>query len=100
LYGDLLRREGETAGMAFWLDHLQKRGTSRAAVARGFLDAQESFERALDSVYAQFLQRPVDEAGQGRWLSVLQDGSASLDEVATKVLASDEFRDNARRTGL
>jgi protocatechuate 3,4-dioxygenase beta subunit len=90
LYNDVLARNSDSAGQAYWLQALSH-GASRLAVAQGFLTSQPAEQRVLDSYYAEFLGRNADAAGELYWLNQLQAARASFGSIADSFLASDEF---------
>ncbi len=95
LYQEILGRDGEADGIAYWQGRIQA-GESRADVVREFLTSGEAYVRAIDSFYAQYLQRQADAAGQAFWLDALQAGRETLMSVAVQFLACDEFFANAK----
>jgi hypothetical protein len=95
LYQEILGRDGEADGIAYWQGRIQAE-ESRADVVREFLTSGEAYVRAIDSFYAQYLQRQADAAGQAFWLDALQAGRETLMSVAVQFLACDEFFANAK----
>src|SRR5262249_24372841 len=59
---DLLGREAEPAGLAYWAAVLD-RGATRAAVALGIETSPEGRARAVQEVYLRDLRRGADAAG-------------------------------------
>jgi hypothetical protein len=97
LYQDLLGRDGDAAGISYW-DQRLGTGADRAQVIQGFLHSTEAYQRAVDSFYAQFLQRVPGASEDGYWVNQLTGGSMSLQQVAAGILASDEFFGRANGT--
>jgi hypothetical protein len=60
LYRNILGREGEDAGLAFWLDKLES-GTSQALVLRQFSESPEN-RRKTDDLFAE-----MHQSDDGRW---------------------------------
>jgi hypothetical protein len=91
LYQDVLFRAPDTTGAQFWSGRFAF-GASRGEVALGFLQSQEAFRRAVDSLYAAFLHRPGDSLGESYWNNQLV-GPNGLPpaQVAQGFLVSDEF---------
>jgi hypothetical protein len=90
LYHDVLGRDGEAAGLAYWEGTLNA-GAGRDFVASGFLHSAESYTRVLGALYAEYLRRAGEPAGVDYWLNRLRTGGMSVAEVARAFLASDEF---------
>jgi hypothetical protein len=98
LYGDILGRAADNAGLADWGRALQG-GMSRGQVAKSFLTSGEADVLALDNYYQNFLHRSGDSTGFASWLGALKNGRTSLDLVAQTFLSSDEFYAFSRRYG-
>lgn len=90
LYANILERNGEPKGMAYWIGQLD-RGRSREWVERHFLNSRELRELRIDRYYIQFLGRPADPAGRDAYVRQLGKG-ASLDSIVISMLTSREFR--------
>jgi hypothetical protein len=89
LYEDLLRRQADSAGLAYW-SGLLDRGASRARVA---LDIEQSLEYRQDEVqalYARYLYRNADPAGLATFANLLAHGS-TLEQVAADIVGSAEY---------
>ena len=69
----------------------------RATAVRGILGSDPIRQRALDAVYAQVLQRPVDPLGQSVWFPSLKAG-ASAENLAVALLFSPEFANRTAAT--
>jgi hypothetical protein len=92
LYDCLLFRGASDAEVASWVNDLNA-GASRADVVRGFLHSQEASLRAVDAVYAGFLRREADPAGEAGFASSLQRPDGKASDVMLAVLSSNEYRD-------
>jgi hypothetical protein len=90
LYTDLLGRQPDGAESLLWQSALQS-GISRAQVAMAFLTSDEYYLRNLSHYYTDFLHRDADAAGQQNWLTLLHDGSVSLEQAGQSLLGSEEF---------
>jgi uncharacterized repeat protein (TIGR01451 family) len=89
VYRDLLGRDAETAGMAYWLDLLLM--GSRSAVAQGVWDSAEHRGREVDQLYLSLLHRPADANGRAFWVNALLAGESEAD-VEAGFLSSAEYR--------
>ncbi|MDD2880336.1 MAG: DUF4347 domain-containing protein [Rhodoferax sp.] len=91
LYRDILYREGETAGVAYWQGRIDA-GLSRAEAAVAFLDSPEfqSGTGAIARLYFGALQRLPDAPGMSFWMDQQQTGT-TISQVAAAFVASTEF---------
>ena len=96
LYFQLLGRQADKAGAAFWEQELAS-GMSRADAVTEFLDSQESADLATASFYAVFLHRAGDEAGKDYWAEKLTSHSLTFGQVAADFFSAppQEFLNNA-----
>ena len=92
-YADLLDRQPDAAGLAYWTDFLQG---EPATVLRSLLIASEERQlRAgsrtawLDGVYREILGRDADDAGRAFWFGQLDAGLAPL-LVVLEIYVSEE----------
>jgi hypothetical protein len=90
LYRDLLGREADPGGLANWSGQLDRGLVTRAQVAMGIEGSVEFRLRALQAIYNQLLQRPLDQSGGYTWMGFLQ-GGGTLEQVADFVLGSQEY---------
>ncbi|HLN29373.1 MAG TPA: DUF4214 domain-containing protein [Gemmataceae bacterium] len=89
LYAQVLGRQPDADGEAYWLEQLQT--VDRDVVVNAFLTSAEADERLVEAFYTQYLGRQPDSAGEAQWVQLLLSGQASLESVAVSFLASDEF---------
>jgi hypothetical protein len=89
LYQDVLGRDADPNGAAYWVGALQK-GMSDREVVLAFLTSQEKVKGTVDSLYLSLLQRPDDENGAQYWSNALTS-HRSVSLVAEGFLSSDEF---------
>jgi hypothetical protein len=91
LYRDILYREGETAGVAYWQDRIDT-GLSRAEVAVAFLDSPEfqAGTGAIARLYFGALGRLPDAPGMSYWMEQQQSGTP-ISQIAAGFAASTEF---------
>jgi hypothetical protein len=89
LYHNILNRDGEAKGVAFWAAQLHG-GAALAAVVQGFLNSVEHRGIEVDSYYRVFLGREADAFGRLFWVNQLLSG---VDErvVVQGFLTSAEF---------
>jgi uncharacterized repeat protein (TIGR01451 family) len=90
LYRDLLGRDAETAGLAFWMSALLT-GGSQSAVAQGVWDSAEHRGLEVDKFYLTLLHRRADAAGRAFWVADLLAGARESD-VEAGFLSSAEYR--------
>lgn len=97
LYRDVLGREPDPGGQAYWLDQLA-RGRTLEAVAAGFYGSDEYYasvggrdDRYVDSLYRELLERDPDATGRQQWLDQLARGD-SRTQVADAFYGSAESR--------
>jgi hypothetical protein len=103
LYGDLLDRAPDAAGLANWVQQLNH-GVSRDQVAGAVWDSAEHRGLEVDSYYRNLLHRPPDAAGRLLWVEAFLSG-LSEDQVEQGFLLSPEYQaahagDTAFLTGL
>lgn len=89
VYRDVLYREGEVAGVAYWADRL-KRGVSRESVARDIQSSDESQQKIIEGLYESLLNRGSDPAGLRAWMDYLDQG-ASLEQLKAGFFGSEEY---------
>jgi hypothetical protein len=96
LYRIMLSREGEEGGLAFWTNALDS-GATRAEIVAGFFDSTESRDLAIDALYSELLERPVDVVGQAIFQPLASTGTGN-DTLIETILSSPEF--TQRRTAV
>src|SRR5262249_14751837 len=75
---DLLGRDAETAGVAYWMNLLLL-GSTRSAVAQGVWDSPEHRGLEVDQFYRTLLHRPADPGGRAFWVADLLAGARESD---------------------
>ncbi len=102
VYRNVVGRQADPAGRAFWIEYLN-RGNSRGALMVGFSESPEYVTRSATSapttssvgtiyrLYLAFFQREPDSAGQSYWVGRLDTGT-SLASIANGFVGSDEFQ--------
>ena len=96
LYDALLNRTGDEVGLGFWLSQLDS-GKPLSEVAQAFLASPE-YKAAgsktnadfVDMLYSHGLERPADAAGKAYWVDLLNNGKATLADVAVSFASSAE----------
>jgi Domain of unknown function (DUF4214) len=89
LYQDVLGRQADAAGLAFWDQQLHS-GLSRQAIAAAFWGSAEHRGIEVDQFYQDFLGRAADAAGRAGWVNALLSG-VSEGQVAIDFLTSAEY---------
>jgi hypothetical protein len=91
LYRRLLGREAEPAGLAYWVDRLDRGASSRAQVVLGFLKSDENLAKLVTAWYRQYLGREPDADGLAWWVAQLRDQSTQR-QVQMGLIESAEYR--------
>ncbi|HWB12355.1 MAG TPA: DUF4214 domain-containing protein [Pirellulales bacterium] len=101
LYRELLGREPEPQGDAFWIGVLspQNNAVTRAEVIQGFLNSPEYKSHFITSLYEIFLGRAPDASGMAFWTAKMGNpgtpgghaGSADEKSILAAFLGSDEL---------
>jgi len=91
LYRDVLYREGETTGIAYWQSRIDS-GMTRSEVAVAFLDSVEfqAGAGAIARLYFGSLNRLPDATGMTFWMDQQKAGS-TIEQIANVFAASSEF---------
>jgi hypothetical protein len=90
LYGDLLDRAPDAAGLSSWVQNLDH-GMSREQVAQAIWDSPEHRGLEVDSFYQAFLHRDADAAGRLSWVSAFLEGFSEA-QVEQGFLMSAEYQ--------
>ncbi len=103
LYGDLLDRAPDAAGLSNWVRKLNQ-GLSRDQVSRAVWESAEHRALQVDRLYQTFLHREADPVGRQGWMNALLSGM-SEDQVGQGLVMSAEYQtshrgDSAFVTGL
>jgi len=93
LFRNELGREGDEGEVQGYVARLTA-GETRDALARGFITSTEAYLRAIDSLYAQLLNRPGEDAGRANWLGFVQ-GGGRLTDLAVEFILLPEFGQRA-----
>jgi hypothetical protein len=95
LYLDLLHRQVDSGGLAFWLASLAQ-GATRAQVAEGIEASPEYRGILVEEMYQRYLQRQADVQGKTYFVSLLLAG-ATQEQVEADIISSEEYF--SRRAG-
>lgn len=87
-YHALLGREGDAAGVSFWVNLL--RATSRPTVIQGFLTSDEFYALQIQKYYQVLLSRAADPSEVGVWAGQMRAGLSSS-ELAIRLMTSTQF---------
>lgn len=71
LYANILGRNADESGLAFWQQAFL-RGATREEVANGFLTSTEAYRHGVEAYYVDLLGRQADETGEKYWVDQLQ----------------------------
>jgi uncharacterized repeat protein (TIGR01451 family) len=89
VYRDLLHREADPLGLAYW-GGLLAQGASRAQVVLGIEDSAEYRAGVVDDLFRRFLHRPADPLAQAVFGSFLA-GGGTTEQVEAIILGSPEY---------
>ena len=102
VYGNVLDRDPDAGGRAFWLDQLAN-GRTRGSLMTLFSESPEfiettgtqvapsSTEAAVARLYAAMFGREADPAGLDHWVSEVNRG-VPIDDVAWHFIRTEEFQ--------
>lgn len=93
LYEGVLDRSAGAAEVAYWTDRVRG-GTSRGAVAMGFLLSAERLSTVVDGYYRQLLGRGLDPSGRATWVGILQAGGRD-ESIIAGIVSSVEYWNRA-----
>lgn len=94
LYGQLLDRTPDAAGLTNWVQKLNH-GVSRQQVARAIWESVEHRGLQVDSFYQTYLNRQADPAGRQGWVSAFVAG-LSESQMEKGFLMSGEYQTSHR----
>ncbi len=105
-YNTILGREPDAAGLADWTNQLASGTKTGADIAKGFIFSPEfsSVERTntqyVEILYSAFFGRPADPDGLNGWVTALDSGTLTRENVLDGFLGSQEFANLARDYGI
>lgn len=92
-YNELLDRQPESGGAAFWTDYLQDNPViilrANLIASDEYLAASGSIDAWLSDIYLEILNRSIDSSGAAYWADQLNNGRARW-EVVLSLYLSDE----------
>jgi uncharacterized repeat protein (TIGR01451 family) len=91
VYRDLVQRDPDAAGLAYWTGLLLAGKASRADVAQRVWESPEHRGLEVNQFYLTYLHRPVDPVGGGWWLKNLLAGMSEAGVIAG-LLSSAEYQ--------
>jgi uncharacterized protein (TIGR03118 family) len=92
VYQNLLNRQADASGLAFWSNQLEQ-GVTRTQVVAGIQSSTEFLTIEVQNVYAQFLHRAADPSGLSSWVSALQNGT-TVRQLQANIAGSTEYFQN------
>ena len=90
LYGDVLGRGPDTAGLQSW-QSLMHQGTSSQQVAQAFWQSAEHRAIQVTNYYQTLLHRGADPAGLQHWVNLFLSGATETN-VEFEILSSGEYQ--------
>jgi uncharacterized protein (TIGR03118 family) len=88
-YLDLLGRQADAGGLAYWTGKLNS-GLSRQQVVAGIQDSVEYRSIEVNGVYQRLLGRNAETTGLTFWIGQLQTG-ATVEQIAAGIAGSAEY---------
>src|SRR5262249_3402062 len=89
VYQDVLNRQAESAGLAFWTALLNQ-GVTRSQVVAGIEGSDEYRTVVVQKAYSQFLHRTADPVGLSFWANFLKQG-ATVEQMEAGLVGSAEY---------
>jgi hypothetical protein len=95
VYLDLLGRDGDPGGIAYWSGLLET-GTPRAATSWSLVNSDEFRADVISSMYQQFLERGTDQGGLNYWVGRIGAGM-TFEQFQSMLIGSDEYFQKASK---
>jgi uncharacterized protein (TIGR03118 family) len=92
VYQDLLNRQAEPGGLAFWTSQIDQ-GMTRTQVVAGIESSTEFRSNEVQNAYQKFLHRNAEQAGVNFWVSFLQQGH-TVEQMEAGIVGSAEYMQN------
>ncbi|WP_240795167.1 DUF4214 domain-containing protein [Pseudomonas oryzihabitans] len=95
LYVAYLGRNANQAGLSYWLQQVTNGSMGIATVKAAIASSPEGIAYAKTSIrqlYQSYLGRDADSGGLNTWTSQVTSGAMTLDDVATAIKGSAEYR--------
>lgn len=105
-YNQVLKRESDLGGLNGWVDALMYKTLTGADVGNGFINSSEFVNRGLTDIeyvkvlYRSFFGRSADDGGLNGWVSALEQGALTRQEVLDGFVSSQEFINLANNYGI
>ncbi|MFN8018157.1 MAG: DUF4214 domain-containing protein [Acidimicrobiales bacterium] len=87
-YNDVLGRDPDPSGKAYWTNKLDK-GADRGAVALQFIGSAEARRRLVDDQFLRFLMRKPTANEQATWVDALPGATGEQDLIASLVSSTE-----------
>ena len=106
IYRNVLGREPEEEGAAYWAGELYKFNKNGAEVANLFLQSPEfinkktSDKEYIQILYRTFFGREADDGGLNYWMSQLSSGAMNRNDVANGFIYSLEWANTCAEYGI
>ena len=106
LYTEVLGREPDKSGIAYWTEELTSKRLNGGEVAQGFIfspefiSSQKSDEEFLNVLYKVFFDRVPDASGLKYWKEQLSTKSMDRSEVTSGFIYSQEWADICGKYGI
>ena len=106
LYDDALDRDGEVNGVDYWTKKIADGNGTPQTVAKSFFQSQEFKNRDLsnseyvEALYETYLGRSSDPEGKQHWMTKLDSGALTRDELLDRFGGSAEFNLILKSYGL
>lgn len=94
IYRDLLNREADAGGEAYWVGQLHSGALTRAQVVENYLLSPEFGEKVapLIRLYSAYFLRIPDYEGLAYWMNEYSSGNRSLGDISGFFAGSPEFQ--------
>src|SRR5262249_21780616 len=89
IYQDLLNRQADAAGLAFWTGLIDQ-GVTRTQVVSAIENSAEFRGVEVQKAFQQFLHRSANQADVNFWTSFLQQGN-TVEQMEASIAGSAEF---------
>ena len=97
LYEQVLHREAEDAGLAYWTNQIQN-GAPYSEVAQGIFESNERLDPIIEQYYHDFLLRSPDASGLDYWRDQVWKRDGGPENVIAGMISSPEFFQSAGGT--
>lgn len=97
LYEDLLGRAPDASGLSTWTRELLA-GRGQSALVEMLTNSEEYRLLRIRQGYQETLGRAPEPGGVATWMAAIRAGTATVDDVTRRFLASEEFRQKSGGT--